>query len=157
MDSREEALAVEVSTLKTLLEIVARVADKKIIYVGETHNQFSNHVIQLEIIRDLHRRGKKIAIGMEMFQRPFQKVLDEYIEGKIDEREFLKGAEYFKRWGSDYHLYRPILLFARSKKIPVVALNQRQEMVDKVFRNGLDSLSEEEKKSLPSEMDFSDE
>ncbi|MGZ3537784.1 MAG: ChaN family lipoprotein, partial [Thermodesulfobacteriota bacterium] len=157
MDSREEALAVEVSTLKTLPEIMARVADKKIIYVGETHNQFSNHIMQLEIIQDLHRRGKQIAIGMEIFQRPFQKVLDEYIRGKIDEREFLKGTQYFNRWGFDYHLYRPVLLFARSKKIPVIALNQRQEMVDKVFRNGLDSLSEEEKKSLPSEMDFSDE
>lgn len=157
MDSRGEAVAIEVSALKNLPEIMARVADKKIIYVGETHNQFSNHVMQLEIIRDLHRRGKKIAIGMEMFQRPFQKVLDEYIEGNIDEREFLKGTQYFKRWGFDYNLYRPVLLFARSKKIPVIALNQRQEMVDKVFRNGLDSLSEEEKKSLPSEMDFSDE
>ena len=59
---------------------------------------------------------------MEMFQRPFQKVLDDYIGGKIDEAEFLKGTEYFKRWGFDYQLYRPILLFARSEKIPVVAL-----------------------------------
>ena len=94
---------------------------------------------------------------MEMFQRPFQKVVDDYIEGRIDERAFLKGTEYFKRWGFDYNLYRPILLFARSEKIPVVALNQRQEIVDKVFRSGLDSLSEEEKKSIPSQMDFSDD
>jgi uncharacterized iron-regulated protein len=94
---------------------------------------------------------------MEMFQRPFQKVLDEYIEGKIDERKFLKGTQYFKRWGFDYNLYRPILLFARSEKIPVVALNQRQEIVDKVFRSGLDSLSEGDRKLVPSAMDFSDE
>ena len=94
---------------------------------------------------------------MEMFQRPFQEIVDEYIEGKIDEKAFLKGTEYFKRWGFDYNLYRPILLFARSEKIPVVALNQRQEIVDKVFRSGVDSLSEEEKKSVPSQMDFSDD
>ena len=101
----------------------------KIIYVGETHDRFSHHVMELEIIKDLHSRGKKIAIGMEMFQRPFQKVVDDYIEGRIDERAFLKGTEYFKRWGFDYNLYRPILLFARAEKIPVVALNQTQEMV----------------------------
>ena len=47
--------------------------------------------MELEIIKDLHRRGRNIAIGMEMFQRPFQKALDDYIEGKIDEREFLKS------------------------------------------------------------------
>jgi aminopeptidase N len=153
----KEAVAVEVSTLKTLPEMMAHVADRKIIYVGETHDQYSNHVMELEVIKDLHRRGRKIAIGMEMFERPFQKVVDEYIEGKIDKREFLKGTEYFKRWGFDYNLYRPILKFARSEKIPVVALNQRQEIADKVFRSGLDSLSEEERKSVPSRMDFSNE
>jgi len=153
----KKTMAVEISTLKSLPEMMEHVAGKKIIYVGENHDQFSNHVMELEVMKDLHKRGKIIAIGMEMFQRPFQKVLDEYIEGKIDEREFLKGTQYFKRWGFDYNLYRPILLFARSEKIPVVALNQRQEIVDKVFRSGLDSLSEEERKFLPSGMDFSDD
>ncbi len=151
-----ETAAVDVSALKTLQGVMDRAADKRIVYVGEMHDHASHHVMELEIIKDLHRRGKRIAIGMEMFQRPFQRVVDEYIEGKRDEREFLKGTEYFKRWGYDYLFYRPILLFARSEKIPVVALNQRQEIVDKVFRSGLDSLSEEEKKSVPSQMDFSD-
>ncbi len=156
-DPLKGTVAVEISTLKTLPEMMEQVVRKKIIYVGENHDQFSNHVVQLEVIKDLHGRGKPVAVGMEMFQRPFQKVLDEYIEGKIDESEFLKGTQYFKRWGFDYRLYRPILLFARSNKIPVVALNQRQEIVDKVFRSGLDSLSAEERKFLPSGMDFSDE
>jgi len=84
-------------------------------------------------------------------------VLDDYVEGRIDERQLLKDTEYFKRWGFDYSLYRPILLFARSEKIPVIALNQKKEIVDKVFRQGMESLSEEEKKSVPSRMDFSDE
>jgi len=150
-------IAVMISDLKTFAGVMERVAGKKIVYVGENHNQFSHHVIELEIIKDLHRRGKKIAIGMEMFQRPFQKALDDYIEGRIDERELLKKTQYFKRWGFDYNLYRPILEFARSERIPVVALNMKQEIVDKVFRSGLDSLSEEERKFVPSAMDFSDE
>ena len=150
-------IAVEISDLKTFAGVMERVAGKKIVYVGENHNQFSHHVMQSEIIKDLHRRGKKIAIGMEMFQRPFQKPLDDYIEGRIDEREFLKKSQYFKRWGFDYNLYRPILEFARSERIPVVALNMRQEIVDKVFQGGIDSLSEEEKALIPSRMDFSDD
>jgi aminopeptidase N len=153
----KEAVAVDVSMLKTLPAMMERTTNKKIIYVGENHDQYSHHMMELDIIRDLFRRGKKIAIGMEMFQKPFQKVLDAYIEGRIDEAAFLKGTEYFKRWRFDYNLYRPILLFARSEKIPVVALNQNQEIVQKVFRGGLESLSGEEKKSLPEGMDFSDE
>ena len=150
-------IAVEISDLKTFAGVMERVADKKIVYVGENHNQFSHHVMELEIIKDLHRRGKKIAIGMEMFQKPFQKSLDDYIEGRIDERELLKKTQYFKRWGFDYNLYRPILEFARSERMPVVALNMRQEIVDKVFQGGIDSLSEEEKALIPSRMDFSDD
>jgi aminopeptidase N len=150
-------VAVEISNLKTFAGVMERVAGKKIIYVGENHDQFSHHVMELEVIKDLRRRGKKMAIGMEMFQRPFQKALDDYIEGRIDERELLKKTQYFKRWGLDYNLYRPILQFARSERIPVVALNLSQEIVDKVFQGGLDSLSEEEKKWVPSQMDFSDD
>jgi len=153
----KETISVEIRTLKTLSDVMAHVAGKKIIYVGETHYLFPDHVMELEIIIDLHKRGRPIAIGMEMFQRPFQKVLDDYIGGKIGEAEFLRGTEYFKRWGFDYHLYRPILLYARSEKIPVIALNIPQEIVDQVFRSGLDSLSEKEKKSIPAQMDFSDE
>jgi uncharacterized iron-regulated protein len=94
---------------------------------------------------------------MEMFQRPFQQALDEYIEGKTDEKGFLRSSEYFSRWGFDYHLYGDILRFAREEKIPVVALNIKREIVDKVSRNGIDSLTEEEKRELPDGMDMADE
>ncbi|HSQ77612.1 MAG TPA: ChaN family lipoprotein, partial [Nitrospirota bacterium] len=90
-------------------------------------------------------------------QRPFQKVLDDYIAGAINERQFLKQSEYFKRWGFDFNLYKPILDFARTQKIPVIALNQRTEIIDKVSKNGLDSLADEEKKEVPQKMDFSDD
>lgn len=152
-----EAAVVEVSSIKGQQDMMDRVADKRVVYVGETHDQFPHHAAELEIIRDLLRRGKKIAIGMEMFERQFQGKVDDYVEGRIDERQFLKGTEYFKRWSFDYNLYRPILLFARSEKIPVLALNQKKEIVDKVFRQGMDSLSEEERKSVPARMDYSDE
>jgi uncharacterized iron-regulated protein len=112
--------------------------------------------VQLDLITGLYRRNRKIAIGMEMFQRPFQKTLDAFIKGRLDEKDFLVQTEYFKRWGFDYNLYKPILDFARSEGVPVVALNAEREIIRKVSRSGLDSLSEEEKRKIPPEMDFSD-
>jgi aminopeptidase N len=152
----KEATASDVSFIKGLPEVIRQVADKKIIYLGETHDRYSHHLVQLEFIQALHAMGKKVAIGMEMFQRPFQKALDDYISGRIGEKEFLKKSEYFKRWQFDYNLYRPVLQFARAEKIPVVALNIQREITEKVGRTGLDSLSEEEKRMIPSRMDFSD-
>lgn len=156
MESKEETIAIDVSTIKTLSEVIESVSGKKIVYVGEYHDRFAHHNVQLEVIKGLYKKNRKIAIGMEMFQRPFQKVLDDYIAGRIEEREFLKRSEYFKRWGFDYNLYKPILDFARQEKLPVIALNIQREIVDKVSRGGIDSLSDTEKREIPSQMDFSD-
>ncbi len=150
------AAVVEVSGLKNLAGVIRQVDGRKIIYVGEAHDRFSHHVVQLEVIKALKGKERKVAIGMEMFPRPFQKDLDDYVSGQIDEKEFLRKTEYLSRWRFDYNLYRPILQFARSEKIPVVALNIQTEIVEKVARGGLDSLSDEEKKSVPAQMDFSD-
>jgi aminopeptidase N len=154
---REPISGVETTTTVTLNDIVNKIADKKIVYVGEQHDKYEHHLAQLEIIKGLYKKNSQLAIGMEMFQRPSQKALDDYIEGRIEEREFLKSSEYFKIWGLDYHYYRDILQFARDEKIPVVALNIRKEIVNKVSKNGMDSLSREEKKELPDSMDMTDE
>lgn len=157
MELREEATAVDVSALRTLKDVIEGAAGKKIVYVGEYHDQFSHHNVELEVIRGLHRKDPRIAVGMEMFQRPFQPALDDYIAGTIDEREFLKRSEYFKRWGFDYNLYKPVLDFCRAEKVPVVALNIRREITEKVSKSGMDALTGDERKELPAQMDFSDE
>jgi uncharacterized iron-regulated protein len=156
MDLQEDAPAVDISTIKKQSEIIDRIGDKKIVYVGEEHNSFAHHAVQLDVIRGLYKKNKKIAVGMEMFQRPFQQTLDSFTAGELDEADFLKKSEYFKRWGFDYNLYKPILDFARKEKIPVVALNLERNIIEKVSREGLDSLSVEEKKEIPPDMDLSD-
>jgi aminopeptidase N len=152
----EDVSAVETKTTLNIPAVVDKAAGEKIIYVGEMHNRFEDHRAEFDIIRALHRKNSRIAIGMEMFQKPFQQVLDDYIAGKIDEREFLKKSEYFNRWKFDYTLYREILLYAREYKIPVIALNIRGEIVSKVAKSGLLSLSKEELKEVPEDMDLSD-
>lgn len=153
----EPVLGIEPKKMMNLTEIIHAVIDKPIIYVGERHTNYEDHKVQLELIMELSERGRKFAIGMEMFQRPFQKALDDYLSRVISEREFLKASEYFKRWKYDYNLYREIIEFAKAKKIPVVALNLRGEIVKKVAEGGLDALTQEERKEIPEDMDMSDE
>ncbi|WP_457621313.1 ChaN family lipoprotein [Persephonella sp.] len=143
-----------ITDMKSMLD---QIKDKRVIFVGEKHTSFSHHAIQYSIIKTLYDAGSDIAIGMEMFQRPFQKYLDMYVNGEISEKDLLKKTEYFKRWKYDYNLYKPILRFARKHKIPIVALNMEAEIIDKVSDNGIDSLTEEEKRKLPDSMDFSNE
>ncbi len=154
---REEPAVLDLRTLRTFSAIVDAAADKRILYVGEYHDRFSHHTVQVELIKALYARNPSLAVGMEMFQRPFQKTLDEYIGGDIDEKTFLIRSEYFKRWGFDYHLYKPILDYCRTNRIPVVALNLRREITEKVSKGGMDSLTDEERRELPRETDFSDQ
>jgi uncharacterized iron-regulated protein len=154
---RSEPVALDLRLLRTLSSVLEGAADRRIVYVGEYHDRFSHHTIQLQVIQALHRKHPDLAVGMEMFQRPFQKTLDEYIAGSIDEREFLRRSEYFKRWVFDYNLYKPVLDYCRAGKIPVVALNIRREITEKVSKEGMDALSDEERKELPRAMDVADE
>ncbi len=136
-------------------KIVRYISGDRAVYVSEQHDQAGHHTAQLKIIKLLHERGVKLAVGMEMFQQPFQKALDDYMAGAIDERRFLKESEYFKRWGFDYHLYRPILEYCRENHIPVVALNLPREISTKIAREGIAGLSKEEKAILPEDIDDS--
>jgi len=154
---KKDPAAIDMATVDTLSDVIEKVASKKIVYVGESHTNFAHHEVQLQVLKGLHRQNSKIAIGMEMFQRSSQKALDDYVNGEIDERTFLKRSEYFKRWGMDYNLYKPILDYARNYNIPVIALNLPREIIDKVGKSGLDSLAEDEKRAIPQDLDLSDE
>jgi aminopeptidase N len=149
-----EPSAIETTSTIDLATVMSKIKDKRVIFVGEMHTAYSHHVMQYEIIRQLYEMEGRLVIGMEMFQQPFQEYLDQYIQGDIDEGEFLKKTEYYERWKFDYNLYRDILQFARENSIPVVALNLEKEIVEKVSKDGIDSLSDEEQNEIPPDLDM---
>lgn len=151
----KEVFGIEIPRILSISDIIKKVSGRQIIYIGESHNRFEHHRAQIEVIRELYEANKNIAIGMEMFQKPFQQAIDDYIAGLINQELFLKKTEYFKHWGFDYNLYREILLFARANKIPVIALNISKEIVSKVAKEGVHALTGEELQEVPEEIDLS--
>jgi uncharacterized iron-regulated protein len=135
--------------------IMEKIGDKRVVYVGESHTRNEDHLLQLRVIRALFAQNPKLAIGMEMFSREAQPILDRYVAGELSEREFLKQSGYFSKWGFDYRLYRDIINFARHNKLPIVALNQEKELVSKVFKQGASALSAEELAKIPADRDLS--
>jgi uncharacterized iron-regulated protein len=148
----ELPLGAATSNLSPFEQIIAKFADARVIYVGENHTSFSDHMLQLRIIEALHKINPQLAIGMEMFPTTSQPVLDKYTSGaeKIDERTFLKESDYYNVWGYDYRYFREILRFARENKLPVIGLNLDRQIVSDVFRSGnTDSLDKEAREMLP--------
>jgi uncharacterized iron-regulated protein len=153
--TRSNTHALELNKVTTLNDIIPKIQNNRIIYIGEQHNKFSHHINQLMVIKRLYEAGHKIAIGMEMFQVPYQKILNDYIAGKINETTFLKQSNYFNNWRLDYNLYKPIIDYAKTKAIPLIALNIDKPIIDKVARKGIHSLTAIEKQQLPTELDLS--
>lgn len=139
-----------------LAQTVDKIDGARVILVGETHTRYDHHLVQLEILKLLYQKSAKLAIGVEWFQQPFQKYLDAYIAGDIDEEEMLKQTGYFERWRYDYRLYRPIIQYAREHEIPVIALNASKELIKALSESGFDDLPAELKEQLPESYDFSD-
>lgn len=154
LDPRTKVL--DVSTLGGLDRLIDALVDDRVVFVGESHDRYEDHLNQLEIIRGLVERGNQVAVGMEFFQQPFQTQLDAYIAGTLDEEAFLRETEYFERWRFDYRLYRPILRYAREHGIPLIALNVPREITQKVGDGGIDSLSSAERRQIPDEIDRDD-
>ncbi len=151
IDSGSDVLEPKMGGLDEILDDVTKT---QVVYVGENHTSFADHINQLEIIKHMYSKDQKISIGMEMFQQPFQRYLDEYISGSIDEKQMLIKTEYFKRWQYDYNLYRPIMLFAKENNISVIALNIDRNITKNIYKSGLDSLSIDQKKSMPDSIVF---
>lgn len=153
LDRPLRGVAVEKS--RSFTEIMDEVAASRVIYVGETHVNQADHLLQYRVLEATYKRHADIAIGMEMFNRSVQEVLDAYVAGELSEQEFLKKSHYFKHWGYEYGFYRDILQFARKHKLPVVALNLDKEIVSNTFKNGgIAALDAEVKEELPQERDL---
>jgi uncharacterized iron-regulated protein len=156
-ESVEDTPALALDSFSTLQSILPGLADKRVVFVGELHPRYDHHLGQLEIIRRMHAQDPRLAIGMEMFQQPFQSVLDDYVTGAIDVDQMLRDTQYYRRWRMDFRLYAPILEYAREQGIPVIALNLPTELTRKVGRAGLQGLDDDERRQLPADTAPADE
>lgn len=119
----------------------------KAVFVGEFHDQRDHHILQLNIIRELHRQGAELAIGLEMFDIEKQQTLDEWVSGRLPLQDFV--AKYSKGWSINWAEYDSIMLFARNNRIPLVALDAPPEIVRLVTHGGSAALGKEALQRLP--------
>lgn len=151
--NRVDALAVTMIEHRTQ-EIVSQVKQDDVVYLGENHDSVSIHQQQLAIITQLQQNlansNRELAIAWEMFQRPFQPILDRYLSGAITEAQLREQTEYETRWGFDWEFYAPIIRFAKVQQIPLIALNTPEEITQKVAELGINSLEPSDFRYIPS-------
>jgi uncharacterized iron-regulated protein len=94
--------------------------DYHTIFVGEEHGSRVSHRAELTILKGLVERDSNLVLALEMFERDVQDILDAYLKGDISEKKFLKQSRPWPNYQKDY---RPLIKFAKRKRVPVIAAN----------------------------------
>ena len=125
----------------TLDEIVEAMASVSVVFIGETHDDPTQHMLEAELLKRAHAEygGAPIALSIEFFQRDVQPILDEYLMDLISEKSFLADARPWPRYQTDY---RPLVEFAKEKDIDVIAANAPRRYASRVTRHGRESLAD---------------
>ena len=129
-------------------DLLAEMARRDIVLLGEQHDDADHHRWQLQTLAGLHLFRPRMVIGFESFPRRVQPVLDKWIAGELSERQFLERTEWEKVWGVAPALYLPLFHFARLNRIPVVALNVDREVTQVIAQQGWDAVPESRKEGV---------
>ena len=133
-----------------------QLAGARAICVGEEHSNPHHHWVELEVARHVFPAWRgHAALGLEMVQRPFQRVLDDFAAHQIDEAALLSRTGWDDRWGYDFGFYRPTIAAALAANGALLALNAPKELTKQVAHHGLASLPADDKAQLP-ELDLRD-
>lgn len=135
-------------------ELISDLAQVDVVYLGERHTLKRHHDIQHKIVSEIISKNKNIILGLEQLEAFQQPIIDRYNRQEITFDQLAEQADWASRW-SNYLDYREIVETVHNAGGIVVGLNARQEIVRKVARKGLDSLTKQERNELPEKIDTS--
>ena len=139
----------------TFDQLMADLNRHQILFVGEEHTSRAHHTIQQKIIEAVFKNTPAMRVGMEMFDRSYQEVLDLWSAGLLDEETFLRKVQWYANWRWDFALYRDILGFIKENRIKIVALNIPSHIPARIRVGGIDNLHDTDRQYLPKEVDTS--
>ena len=134
-------------------DVAKGLAKARLVFLGESHTSAEFHRVQLQVIRELARAGRKVLVGLEMYPVAEQPALDLWNSGTLSETDFVEKSAWYRTWGYHWNYYRDIFLFCRDAKIPLHGVNVPRELVSDVRKKGFDALTPEQKSLIPPKID----
>ncbi|MDQ4121585.1 MAG: ChaN family lipoprotein [Acidobacteriota bacterium] len=123
-------------------QVVDALQSADVVFLGEQHDDPTAHALQFEIFRQAFERygkSRSVVLSLEMFERDVQLIVDEYLQGLINEANFIAASRAWNNYQTDY---RPLIEFAKQNKLPVVAANAPRRYVNLVSRKGREALNQ---------------
>lgn len=102
-------------------DLIRDLAGYDVVLIGEHHDNSINHWLEKRITEALFEKKKgQVILGAEMFERDNQPALYSYLAGKIEAKNLKDSVRLWKNYETDY---RPLLDFAKEKKLSFIATN----------------------------------
>jgi hypothetical protein len=98
-----------------------------IIFGADFHPFSQSQRTHLRILRELTRRPRPVILALEAIDTKFQKHLEAYLEGKIEDKTFLNRINYSRSWGFPWENYKVLFDFARDNKMKIFGINRAHQ------------------------------
>jgi len=122
-------------------KMIRDLADSDMVFFGEYHTNPISHWLQIEMAKSFYeKKGEKLFFGAEMFENGNQLVLDEYLAGFYDEKKML--PEITQLWSNYQTDYKPLVEFAKEKKLRFIATNIPRRYAAMINKKGIAALKE---------------
>ena len=119
-----------------------RLADVRLLFLGEQHAHLLSHSAQLEVLRLLKSQGRAITVALEMLPDSTNEALEAWRLGSLDEAEFLERSNWYDNWGHPWRAYRELFLWLRENRIPTRGVNVDHTARAAVRKGDLSTLPE---------------
>ncbi|HLP11293.1 MAG TPA: ChaN family lipoprotein [Flavobacteriales bacterium] len=119
-------------------DLVQQCKGMHVVFFGELHNNPISHWLQLKLTQSLFVENKNLVLGAEMFEADQQILMNEYLSGKITEKNFEAEMRLWTNYKTDY---KPLVNFAVENKLKFVATNIPRRYASVVSKKGKDELA----------------
>lgn len=118
-------------------EWITVLSTQDVIYLGEEHRNQWHIEAALNVLRAIIDNGRHPILAMEMFGWDGQAALNHYMASyELSRDRLLKDVHWDQNWGGTFQDYEPLVTFARSRQIPLLALNPPRPLVRRVATQG---------------------
>ena len=142
--SQENAFIVYKSNGKktSVKELKKTASSAQFIFFGEFHDNPISHWLEFELTQSLFEQKKQnLVLGFEMFEQDQQRILNDFLSGKLTEKQFTDSCRLWPNYETDY---KPIIDFAKENHLVCLADNIQRKYASLLFKKGraaLDTLS----------------
>jgi uncharacterized iron-regulated protein len=119
--------------------LVQAIGERRVVLLGEVHDNASQHALRAAAVRQLVLQGARPAIAFEQFDRERQVDIERARRERASDADYLIAqAKSRDSWSWEY--YRPFVALALEYDLPIVAANLSRQAAVKVAIDGWSAL-----------------